>query len=322
MGIRAYFLGTQRWAPTNYEHVILNPVRYNWWAWFSPNPYLELLSLAIDEAGGRAFVTEYSGPSTVVNSFGIFNATWNASAFVDADPILAIDLIASQGLNTHPLIQALLLEFIPPPDGVDPQVFWNNIADYADQIDLTAWNGSEFAAAVTERIIDPGQRAIDLLAAWPTLTRLHATISPEEMTLDPMFHENPDLPPVEVSRTTTASYYCTDASFLIDVEGQDASVCAQNNIWPDFADMPAALRIERIPLTGPPQVLADNTATVLDQVAARQAEVECELLTTLPEIDPDAGKLCGCAATRGETPIAILLGMLVLGLASPLRRRR
>src|SRR5690606_14273689 len=30
MGIRAYFLGQDRWAPITYEHLVLNPLAYNW----------------------------------------------------------------------------------------------------------------------------------------------------------------------------------------------------------------------------------------------------------------------------------------------------
>lgn len=327
MGIRAYFLGNERWAPTNYEHVVLNPARYDWWKPYAADSYLELLSLAVDEAGGQAFATEYAGPPPT-ESFNIFNPSWNANAFVEADPISAIDLIAEQGLNQHALIQPLLLEFIPPPDGVDPQDFWNNIADYAGQIDQDAWSGPEFAAVLTERIIDPGQHAIDLLGAWPKLTRLHTTMSPAEMTVDPMFHTNPDLPDVEADRVTPADYYCTDAIFHVAIAGEVTDICALTGMWPGFVDMPAALRIERIPMSGPPQVLADNAATVLEQVAAQQADVTCKL-ATIPEGGGggDGGltlgeKLCGCATTEGEAPIAIVLGILVLGIAAPIRRRR
>src|SRR5690606_15012680 len=60
MAIRAMFLGNARVAPSNWPHVVLNHSRID----YVNSPavsYREIVSLAIDEAGGRAFVTEYAG---------------------------------------------------------------------------------------------------------------------------------------------------------------------------------------------------------------------------------------------------------------------
>ena len=77
-----------------------------------------------------------------------------------------MNLISAQGLNTHALIQSLLMQFIPPPDGLDAQDFWNNIEEHADLIDQDAWDSVAFADALSERIIEPAMHAIDLLETW------------------------------------------------------------------------------------------------------------------------------------------------------------
>lgn len=350
MGIRAYFLGTDRWAPSNYEHVVPNPLRYAWKGTAGYATYQELLALAVDEAeGGRGFVTDYAGPSSAVSSFGLWSPAWDETVFVGSDPIGAIALIADQGLNTHPLIQALLLQYIPPPDGLDPQDFWNNIAAYADLIDLAAWDDVAFAAAIGERIIEPGLHATDLLDAWPYLTRLNTTLSPNEMTLDPTFHANPDLPDVAAQRTTATQVLCGgDEVYQVDVAGTAQAVCVpMATAWPNFA-MPYALRIEQLPMAGPAQVLVDNEADILATLAQQQDGQLCNSVgggesggdtgsgdsgsttssggdeadgsSSGPSYDLPYDTTCGCASERGEAPLAIALGLLVLGLVRPRRR--
>jgi MYXO-CTERM domain-containing protein len=355
MGIRAYFLAQDRWAPSNYGHVILNPLAYPWNA-PGPEAYLGLLSLAVDEAGGQGFVTEFSGPSSTIsnlNGTSIYSPSWDETAFIGVDPITAIDIIDNQGLNTHPLIQALLLEFIPPPDGLDPIEFWNNIAFYADQIDMMAWDDMAFAAAVSERIIDPGLHALDLLDTWPTLTRLNTTMSPGEMTLDPTFHANPDLPTTfDLSESTLEQVLCGgDSLYHIEIDGEDTPLCVpQGASYPSFdGQMPAALRIEQVPMSGPPQVVVDNGTTIMDVYQSYQEGVECladaggtgesggdgdgdaggsaeaggdeSTGTGGPTYDLPYDVSCGCSTNRGAAPVGVALGLLVLGLIGPWRRR-
>jgi MYXO-CTERM domain-containing protein len=344
MGIRAYFLGQERWAPTNYAHVVLNPLAYDWTSG-DPSRYLELLSLAVDEAGGRAFATDYAGSSDVVATDAVYDLAWDETAFVGVEPIAAINLIDEQGLNRHPLIQPLLLQFIPPPDGIDATDFWNNIEQYADQIDLSAWDGPAFAAALAEQIIEPGLHAVDLIDAWPKLTRLNTTMSPIEMTLDPMFHGNPDLPDVAAQVTTASTVLCGgDEEYRVDVDGQPTVVCRPDGEgWPVIEGMPNALRIEHIPMAGPSQVTVDLTSGSLALLAAQQATVSCLSSMGDGDGDGDGGDeladdgsstttqgdptyelpydtTCGCAATPDQAPLAIGLGLLVLGLIAPRRR--
>jgi MYXO-CTERM domain-containing protein len=366
MAIRAYFLGQERWVPSNYLHVELNPLAYNW-QFPSADRHYELLSMAVDEAGGQAFVTDYVGPSALVDTFDVYWPSWDETAFIGVDPIQAIDLIGEQQLAPHPLIQVLLFEFIPPPPDFadDPTAFWNNIEEYADEIDLSAWDDVAFAAALAERIIDPGMHAADLLEIWPKLTRLSTSISPHEMTVDPVFHTNSTLPDVDrADVTTTEQVQCGGdriyrVSHLDYADDLEHPVCVpENAAYPGWVDMPYSIRSEQVPLVGWPQIVNDNSEAIEAAYQLHQNGVEC-----IPgdgdddgdsgdgdpgdgdpgDGDPDGGGdpsdddggstsgapsaemgssvSCGCATERGAAPVAVTLGLLVLGLIGPWRRR-
>jgi MYXO-CTERM domain-containing protein len=348
MGIRAYFLAQDRWAPSNYAHVVLNPLYYNW-EQPSPERYLGQLTAAVDEAGGQAFVTEYADQSADVPTFNTYRPSWDETAFIGVDPITAIDLIDQQGLATHPLIRSLLAEFIPPPDGFEPANFWNNIGQFPDLIDLDAWDADAFATALVERIIDPGMHAVDLLDTWPQLTRLNTTISPGEMTVDPTFHANTDLPAVAASQVTTINQVLCggDQLFHVMVEGVDTPVCVPGDAsYPSpWAEMPAALRVEQVPMMGPPQIVTDNAALIASIHEDHETQAECIAggggtddtggdagsdgdgdtageTSSGPAYELPYDTTCGCSTERGSAPLGIALGLLVLGLIRPSRRRR
>lgn len=341
MGIRAYFLGTERAVPSNYAHVVLNPLRYDWRSGPWLERYVELLTLAVDEAGGKAFATDYAGSAELLNGTNVFSDDWDEVPFATSMPITALDLIAEQGLNTHPLIQPLLMQFIPPPDGVDPQEFWNEIWAYADLIDYTAWDGPAFAAAIAEQIIEPGLHAADLIETWPYLTRLHTTMSPVEMTLDPIFHTNPDLPDVDNRLIASSQIACglVEEVYTIPFGAQTVEVCVPDTgDFPSIEGMPAALRVEQPPMSGPPQVVVDNEALALELLAAQQATVTCDndmgdsggseggssggsggSGLTAGNDESEAGldaasSGCGCTSGSDSGPWALALGLVVLGL--------
>jgi hypothetical protein len=68
MGVRTFFLGSERVVPSNYKHVTLNQARIDWAAY--GNNYNQVVSRAVDSpvSDGRGFVTEYAGPSNVVSA--------------------------------------------------------------------------------------------------------------------------------------------------------------------------------------------------------------------------------------------------------------
>ena len=146
--------------------------------------YTEVLSLAVDEAGGQAFVTEYVGPSSIVDRNGVWSDEWDAARFSAIEPTGVVVELENQGLAqcgeescgwNHPLIASLLDEFLPVPAGVDQDAFYSCLSCYEDQIDPLAWNAMAFSTAFADRIEDPGLHAFEVLAI-PTLTRIATTI--------------------------------------------------------------------------------------------------------------------------------------------------
>ena len=347
MAVRSFFLGDARMVPTNYRHVLVNPLKIDWRA---PSNYNDVVTLAVDEenADGRAFVTEYAGPSNVVPTSGVHSPQWSAPAFAD---LAAVDVgleLQNQGLLfcdfdfgngctfTHPLLESLLAEFATPPADVSAADYWSNQTNFPD-VDLTAWDGAAFGVALTSRIIEPGLRAAALLTEHPYLTRMFTTISPAEMTADPMFHENGALPEVPNLQNGVLRTLCNGDQLFTVPDGREIYLPA-GATWPAFPDepdgepgaMPSSEIIEEVPFNGAPMRLTDNTGQI-NLVLASWNEAN-----GWPGIgggdgsggdgssgddagaDEDAGG-CGCNAAPGGSMAFSALGLL--GLLA-LRRRR
>ena len=208
MEIRVFALADGRAIPTNYRHVLVNPLKLDWLN-FAFN-YKEVITLAVDAfmAEGRAFVTEFAGASSVVQPFAFYSPGWNAEVFAGMAPTSVIDELNAQGLTdcydsffcqfNHPLLEGLLATYLPVPVGVAPEEFYSALASYQAQIDVMAWgDGGGFAKDMLTRVVQPAEHAKTLVETWPYLSRLYTTISPAEMTEDPFFMFNPQLPDVQ-----------------------------------------------------------------------------------------------------------------------------
>lgn len=286
MGVRAFFLGETRFAPTNYRHVVMNELRFDWNG--NNSAYAGSITMAVDEApAGHAFVTEYAGASDVILPDGIYAETWNAAPFATAEPIDVVDLLNAQGLAQcvrgscivpHPLIVAMLRKYLPAPEDVSENNFYSCLSCYEDTEDFADWDGPAFAVELDQRVIDPGRHGRDLLAAWPYLTRMFTTISAHEMTVDPTFHANAELPEVPLPSAATRQCVCEDdAEFDSIVTLPDRRAVYNDGAdWPQFtADMPYAERIEQIPPVGAPLVEQDNRAAIDALLAAHNGQFEC-----------------------------------------------
>jgi hypothetical protein len=316
MAIRAFFLGESRAAPQNWPHVILNPVAFDWLN--TGSNYLAVVSLALDEVGGRAFVTEYAGTDEVVSTANVDSPAWDPSAFETIEPIAVVDTLTSQGLGRqcdefgecnypHPQVEPLLEKYLPVPDGMDPYEFWGCLSCYEGLIDPVAWSGTGFAADFAERISTPGEHAISMLESSAYLTRLLTLISPHEMIEDPTFHEADSLPPVDRSFGAARTIACEGNDWIDLPDGRRVAL-TDNGQYPNIDGMPYAEQVELIPAMGPPQVETDNTETIDELLAAW-----------------NDGKLSGpepgCAVTRLRAE-ALLTMTALFGLAWITRRRR
>ncbi|NVB38439.1 DUF2330 domain-containing protein [Pseudenhygromyxa sp. WMMC2535] len=323
MAIRAFFLGESRVAPQNWPHVVLNLLGIDW-VGDPAGSYLEQVSLAIDEAGGRAFVTEYAGSDEIVSSAGIRGEGWSAAAFAEIEAVGVVDELRAQGFYvcsedwlgeescafTHPLVEPLLDKYLPAPEGVETETFWDCLSCYEGLIDPVSWGQQPgFAAEFAERITIPADHALEMLDDASYLTRLFSLISPHEMLEDPVFHEVADLPEVSSSITATRVFACDDSSDWFELDEHPDMALDALGGWPSFEDMPAARRVERVPTMGPPQVEVDNDAGIDD------------ILDSWNHSRLTGPSPWNCA-TVGLRPEGVLTMLMIFGIAGLQRRRR
>ncbi len=276
MGVRAFFLGESRVAPTNYSSVELNLAAIDWQNLGSN--YESVVTRAVDADGsdGHGFVTEYAGPSDVVLDDGILNPLWDAQRYREASPEAAVAELGLQQLLSctdgscsavHPLIEGVLSRFLPVPTGVSFEDYYGCLSCYEEDADRESWDAGAFADELEARIIGPAEHAMDILNHNAYLTRLYTTLSPQEMTLDPIFHENPDLQPVSNFYDATMVFACEGSDYVEFDDGSRLAVAGS----PDPAQ-PAALRVQEVPMQGPAMTVVDLSEQVIDTRRSWNAE--------------------------------------------------
>ena len=280
MDIRAIFLGEHRVMSTNYREVQLNRTRLDW-VQVGAN-YPELVSMAVDEAGGRAWVTEYAGPTNVISGELLDTSLLDADVFGSLPAVDVITELRNQGLAnctdtctyTHDLVPGLLAQHLPPPAGVPADAFYACMSCYEELIDTQSWDPAAFEADFRERILDPMTHALDLLATWPYATRLYTRISPHEMIVDPFFEEVPELGDVPNRLGAQRNFQCCDTS--VRLPGGREIVLVGGG-WPEWSDeMPWAERVLEYQPAGPPAVLTDNGEIIDGLVHRHFLEATCE----------------------------------------------
>jgi MYXO-CTERM domain-containing protein len=321
MEVRTYFLSNQRVVPMNYRHVLVNPLKIDW-----PNQaanYKEVITGAVDEqmADGRAFVTEYAGPTSAVQNFDIDNPAWDAAAYQGTTAVEAVQQLKDQGLvlcdgfepcqATHQLLDGIVQQHIVLDGSVTLEQLYECPECYETAIDQTMWDAAAFATMLDERIFAPAEHAVALLQQNSYLSRMYTVISPHEMTEDPMFHENPDLGDVANLRQATQTITCDGDSVWALPDGREVFVPG-GETWPLFPDLPWAEEVQETPNAGAEVILVDNTDLIDERLAQYNAEVTPE--------EPSLVGGCGCETSPRGTAVLWsafgLLGLLVL------RRRR
>ncbi|RMH37103.1 MAG: DUF2330 domain-containing protein [Deltaproteobacteria bacterium] len=339
MGVQVWVLGEHRAIPRNYYHTTINDALVDWIN-FGAN-YVDLVTAAADEAeGGRTFVTEYAGPSDVMAGVldppGRFGDLAELAAITDA-----VDYINYLNWNGYPIQQqvppfglqyssqllAILQRHLPMPAklaaelGLTPNDYYASFEYFVryhrqehpelyDDLDLD-FDPVAMTAEIEERVVAPTREAGDLFRRYPKLTRLFTTLSPEEMTRDPVFSFNPDLPDVSNEHRGRIIYYCdgstdeagktpariiTESGFELDLpDGTDA------NPWAD-RDMPRSHRIGVLREEGPEEIVVDNTDAILAALRGNRA------------------RGCSVSGASAVAPLAVaLLGLIAAGAV---RRRR
>jgi hypothetical protein len=93
-----------------------------------------------------------------------------------------------------------------------------------------------FADELQERVVEPMMEAQEILDRHDYMTRMYSTVSPDEMTRDPLFHFNPELPDVSNQHNAEAVGSCSDDGTLDTVvitleNGESFTVDGPDNFW-------------------------------------------------------------------------------------------
>jgi MYXO-CTERM domain-containing protein len=281
MGVRTFFLGDDRVVPVNYKHVVLNPVRIDWQS-FASN-YTQAVSRGADSpiSNGQGFVTEYAGTSGNLQPGVIHDPNWVSAPFESIAPELVVQTLNAMNVTQcfpsfcqylHPLILPILQEYLPLPASLigtmTEDEWYANLTLNAADIDLTKWDAAGFAQDFKDRIEDPGKHAVALIQKWPYLTRLFTTISPSEMTLDPVFMAWPGLPTVNAFQQATRRTTCSGNSVMLLPDDREVAL-DPSGFWPVWdSQMPWAEKIEEYQADGDVVTLVNNTATIDAQLLA------------------------------------------------------
>ncbi len=321
MPIIAYVFANNRSVPQNYRHVLINETKIDWLN--GGNNYRQVATDAVDEAGGKAFLTEYAGTvRALIGENGGLTPTLRrfdtAKLSLLPHPVEFAEELMRQGFSQDPSIQSLLRKYIPLPASLVGQVselqFYNQLSFYRGQIDADPgrppFNATAFATELQDTIVAPMQGAQTLFEDFPYLTRLFTTMSAEEMDVDPELHFNNDLGDVSnVHRAkATLADACGEAfgNARVKIELPDGRWFFQTFVSGPLLEGPSAARVESLEASGPPVVLQDNTAAINKVIEHAGGGI------------PGAG--CGCTSVDSVGGLLALGGLLSLSLRRRARR--
>jgi len=331
MEVHAYLLGNARAVPTNFYEVRPDLARIDWLA--RGANYNQVVSYAANEASGNAFVTEYAGPSSIMSGLlyrpGQFDLATlrtitDPARYFQALPVARTGQVLNVFRRWFPEPQALVDQGLP-----DVQ-FYNCLDCYR-----SSWQGQAFdpvgmTGDLDTLIFQPLQHAQSLFDRFPYLTRLYTRISPPEMTRDPTFTFNPDMPPVSNYHVAEGYLSCYLQNGPIELVLPDGRTIWLNGSGDrgDFDSLPAAESWWQLGSSGPGMMVGSNTDLINRRVAEHNSRVNHSGFPYVPPpggvnppIDTAGG---GCAATPPGAAgiVGTALGGLVLAGVLLRRRRR
>ncbi len=232
MPMLVFVIGEGRAVPKNYIAATVNPQAISFP--FASN-YFDVLNEAIDTASGRAWVTEFAGPAKDFGGRLIPREQQaNVQGAVASAETLAgvLEAIPSPASSSDHL-QDILRDEIPMPEGlmgypfgdcwygggfdgpgffdapgcednashVTTEAEFYGFLSYwlsvADDLDIAIDGDLDvIKARVDDEILRPLLAVEALLAPGKTLTRFYTTMDPDEMTKDPLFAFNDELPDI------------------------------------------------------------------------------------------------------------------------------
>ncbi len=343
MGVLTWVLGKSRAVPQNYLSLELNEARINW---FNANSnYNSVVTDAANDAGGQGFVTELAGSTSSLKN--VIWQTYEEQQWTQFKSTLfqSFSDFFSQAYGRYARYDGFwdaTRSAVTLPAGLSFDDFKLCPNCYAAQI---TFSPSVYLAALDKQVIQPMKRVQDLLDAHPEITRMYTTLSANEMTLDPLFTFNGDLPDISNIHTADRIIECDPSLFQFEAPwrvelpqggvvrgtGQDAS----SGIWsPDLDSLPPNRVIVRTGDSGLGKVVEDNSKQITALLDRHNSAVPTPTggggaggpnqgtaggFNDVPNSSNSASG--GCSLAHRRSPLAALMAMLALGAAF-LRRRR
>ena len=324
MRLVPWVLSTGRAVPDNYLHVVPNEAAIDWLS--SGSNYRDVVTRAADEAGGQAFATDFAGPAAPLQGV-IYRSSWDgAAAALAGEDDLGGFMITLQayGLPGDSLLLDVLTSCITVPPGGDAQDVLNCPGCYDDVV--LGFDGAACAAAIDERILEPAMAADALFGNHAWITRLTSSMSPAEMTSDPRFVINDDMPAVERVHSALGTYECEEGQEAWEAvrrlelpAGQVIPLPSQAWMsehgttyleWVGQAAEHAALLIQITGASGPAENVTDNTDAVQ---AALTALADTEVPVGTPDPTPGTDDPSDPGTTPGDDPITAGCGGCATG---------
>jgi len=355
MGVQVWIVGEDRAIPRNYRHTEINDAAIDWLN-FGQN-YPQVVTDAVDEAEGHhSFVTEYAGASSVMvdvlDAPGRFGSLETLAGLTDPVQFMSylrqnqywyFDSVFFSEFYSPQLI-AILRGALPIPQGladfgVTENDYYLNFEFYIgdfrlrnpelfEDLDLD-YDAGTLAAEINERYVQPTLEAGQMFRDFSYMTRLFTTLSPEEMTKDPVFSFNPDLPDVSQRHEGLLTVYCDGSGAPISTQPTRLTTEQGYEVWyPDgtggaqpgspvanISEMPQSTFIDILREAGDPDREVDNVE-LIQQLLQEENDRRC----ADGACEADSGG-CGCAAPGDGAPAG---GLAILGLGAflLLRRRR
>jgi hypothetical protein len=269
MGVMTWALSSSRAVPMNYNALELNEARINW---FNPaSNYEQVVTEAADAAGGQGFVTEFAGPSSQ-----LADVVWQQFEETDWQSVKS-----GTYFSFDDLFQALFQRYqswsgfwdavrgaVTLDEGVSFDDFRRCPGCYSERL---SFSPTALLSAIEADVIEPLRSVQALIDRAPYTTRLYSTLSAAEMTVDPVFLFNRDLPEVTNLHQATQvvecdpSVYEFEAPWRIDFPQGTSIRGTPDTIgqWPDaVADTPANFQVLQLAAAGEGEVVADNSETI------------------------------------------------------------
>ena len=337
LGVTVGLLGDARAVPENYLHVLINEARIDWLS--GGSNYDALINDAMDEAGGQAFTTEFAGASDrFANAFFTEGRLRTEQLAMTGDPVSFFGLVQSEGFAADAQLLEIIGRCIPIPaslvaSGVDQRTFLNNLEGYRSELAGFDFDEAACANELEAAIVAPLRHAQELFDSLPYFTRLHTSLSAEEMTVDPVFAFNREMGDVDNVHRATAVMVCDNqgdygAVPIVVTLSDGREVLTSYSGSGQLDAMPGAAVLEQTNATGAPvAVPRTDGRSPLVELAAHNVAAAKAFPDRSFELNPGDGERrvgaarssSGCSTggrAAGFAALVMLLGLLAL------RRRR